>query len=96
MNTTSHLFRFLVGIDQAFNPLIYGGSENVTISSQSAYNELILHKSHRKRVAIDWLFAKLFDQPDHCYHSLLTELNEFDNADLIRSMLAEKGLHEKS
>lgn len=95
MNTDSRLFRFIVGIDQAFNPLVYGGSEDVTISAQSAYNELILHKDMRKRKAIDWLFRTVFKQEFHCYKSLLDEIDEFENADLIRIMLSEKGLNEE-
>ena len=94
INTKSRIFRFIVGLDQALNPLVYGGSEDVTLSAQSAYNELVLHKDHRKRKFIDWLFRKM-GQVDHCYHSLISEIDEFQDADLIRVILAEKGINEE-
>lgn len=91
----NRFFRFIVGLDQALNPLVYGGSEDVTLSAQSAYNELILHKDSRKRKFIDWIFLNIFGDDNHCYESLLNEIDEFENAHLIRLMLAEKGLNEE-
>lgn len=97
INTKSRIFRFIVGLDQAFNPLVYGGSEDVTISSQTAYNELLLHKDHKKRVMIDWIFRKFFGEPQHCYYSLFSEMHCFENAALIQAVLADLGIdHEDS
>lgn len=91
--TNNHLFRFIVGLDQALNPIIYGGSEDVTLSAQTAYRELVLHKSGRVRKIIDWVFSKLFDHPQHCYHSLYVELEEFpEERELLEKMLADHGV----
>lgn len=96
MKTNTRFFRFIVGIDQAFNPIVYGGSEDVTISAQSGYNELLLNKNRWKRKAIDWLFLTFFNDEQHCYRSLLAEIDEFPKeADLIRKILAEKGLSDE-
>jgi hypothetical protein len=85
--------RMIVGLDQALNPIVYGGSENVTISSQSAYRELVQKKSAFPRRAIDWVFRTFFGQKHHCYKSLLVEVHEFFGEEpLIYSLLAEQGI----
>lgn len=90
---SSPLFRFIVGLDQAFNPLVYGGSEDVTISSQSAYNELMLGKNRRARQIIDWVFRNFFHQHMHCYYSLLDEADEFHGETaVILAKLLELGV----
>ncbi len=76
MNTSSPFFRFIVGLDQALNPIVYGGSEDVTISAQTAYCELVLGKKKRIRKIIDWVFKK-FGEDKHCYWSLYVEIDEF-------------------
>lgn len=86
------LYRFIVGIDQALNPIIYGGSEDVTLSAQTAYRELILHKSGWLRKAIDWVFNKL-GHSQHCYRSLYVELDEFPGErELLKKLLADLGV----
>lgn len=91
MDRNSRWFRFIVGLDQAFNPLVYGGSEDITISAQTAYRELMLGKSRRTRRVIDWIFARLGDH-NHCYANLLGEIDEFEDRDAIRAALAKKGI----
>jgi hypothetical protein len=95
MKLTSRLYRFIVGLDQACNPLIYGGSEDVTLSAQSAYNELILGKSKFWRKAIDKIFLVLCGEKNHCYESLLAELDEFPDAHIIEAILGEYGVAAK-
>lgn len=88
--------RMIVGLDQAMNPIVFGGSENVTISSQSAYRELVLKKSRFPRRAIDWIFRTFFGQTHHCYKSLLIEANEFPlETGNILLLLAEQGVERK-
>lgn len=87
------LFRFIVGLDQAFNPIIYGGSEDVTVSAQTAYNELILQKNRRTRKALDWVFGNVFGDKQHCYRSLRNEVDEFpEQRELILLKLSEVGV----
>ena len=95
MNTSSSFFRFIVGLDQALNPLVYGGSEDVTISAQTAYCELVLGKKKTIRKIIDWIFRR-FGENDHCYWSLYVEIDEFpkDIQISILKSLAEKGVGE--
>ena len=88
----SRIFRFIVGLDQSFNPLVFNGSEDVTISSQTAYNELILGKNRRMRATIDFVFKHVFGQHHHCYRSLLWEIDEFPNQDIILAALLAKGV----
>lgn len=90
----SALFRFIVGLDQAFNPLVYGGSEDVTISAQTAYNEIMYGRNLRARKFLDWVFAKLGEE-NHCMGSLLAELDEFPlERDVLKAALAERGITE--
>jgi hypothetical protein len=92
ISTKSRFFRFLVGLDQALNPLIYGGSEDVTLSAQAAYREITMGKSIRTRKTLDWLFAKLGDH-QHCYWSLFVELHNFPcERFLLKKKLAELGI----
>lgn len=86
------LVRFIVGLDQALNPLVFGGSEDVTMSAQAAYRELVLRKGGKWRKLIDWIFRR-FGQNDHCYRSLLVEIDEFPTeSELILKLLAEHGV----
>lgn len=90
----SRLFRLIVGLDQAFNPLVYGGSEDVTISAQTAYNEIMFGRNIRTRKVLDWIFAKLGEH-DHCMRSLLWEIDEFPLArEVLLAALAERGITE--
>jgi hypothetical protein len=92
MTFGQRFYRFLVGIDQALNPMIFGGSENVTLSSQCAYNELCKGKHIRTRKVIDFIFLKLFSEKNHCYESLIDEVGEFYNSEEVLFLLAEKGV----
>ncbi len=87
------MFRFIVGLDQAMNPLVYGGSEDVTLSAQTAYHELLYGKNKFTRKFIDWIFRTFFGEHQHCYNSLLLELDEFPKeAHVLSSLLRDKGL----
>lgn len=87
------IFRFIVGLDQALNPIIFRGSEDVTLSAQCAYRELVHHKGNRFRRFIDWLFLTAFDQDQHCFRSLYGEIDEFPHErELILGILAEHGV----
>lgn len=91
----SALFRFIVGIDQAFNPLVYGGSEDVTISAQTAYNEILFERNIRRRKTIDWLFLKLFGEVEHCMMSLVAEIDEFPmEREALLAGLRKRGIIE--
>lgn len=85
------LFRFLIGLDQALNPLILGGSEDVTLSAQLAYFEL-MHGSHvRARKFLDFITRPFHDL--HCYRSLAGEIDEFPNErEQLIEMLRERGV----
>ena len=72
----TRLYRFIVGLDQAFNPLVFGGSEDVTLSAQAGYNEVMFNRSKILRRLIDGLF-RLFGQKNHCFENLLWEIEEF-------------------
>lgn len=92
MRLGTKLARFVIGLDQALNPLIFGGSEDVTLSAQSAYRELVLNKSGKWRKLIDWIFRR-FGQEHHCYKSLRVEIDEFaGDRELILKLLAEHGV----
>lgn len=85
------IFRFLVGLDQAFNPIILGGSEDVTLSAQIGHDYLLLGKYGIARIVLDFIFLPFETQ--HCYRSLLVEIDEFpENNELILGLLKEKGI----
>lgn len=86
------LFRAIVDFDRSLNPIIYGGSRGVTLSSQTAYNELILQKNHRARRIIDWIFGNIFGDKKHCYRCLRGEAHEFPDRELILKILADIGI----
>lgn len=90
---SERLFRVIVGLDQALNPIFYGGSEDVTLSAQTAYNELILQKNRKTRIVIDWVFGTLFGGKQHCYRSLRGEVDEFpEHREIILTKLSEVGV----
>lgn len=84
------LFRFIVGLDQALNPIIYNGSEDVTLSAQTAYNEIMLGRNLKTRKVLDWVFRTFFNDHQHCYRSLLAEIDEFsDDRDVLLTELGK-------
>lgn len=93
MAQRSKTWRFLVGQDQSLNPIIFNGSEDVTLSSQLAYRELIHGKSRFWRKLVDYIFLKLTKEVDHCYNSLVDEADEFgDEEAKIREELKKLGI----
>lgn len=92
MNVMTRLFRFMVGLDQALDPVVFGGSENVTISAELAYRELMLNKGNKLRRLVDWASYLYNHRRMHCYRSLLRESYEFPDSEPIRAKLKSIGV----
>lgn len=75
MKKKSRLLKFLLGIDNAFNGLIFDGSEDHTISGHVGYMSLTTNKK-RWRILEKIINTIFWFDPNHCYNSI-----EFDEID---------------
>lgn len=71
------IMRFIVGQDQAFGSLLFGTDPDITISAWVGYCYYVEGRKKIWRYAIDFVFLHLVKQHDHCFASLVREIEDF-------------------